>query len=65
MASMMAVLPEPTGPPIPMRVIFFIARLPRSVHEHADVRLTWRAARTSNTGAKAAMSSRRQSRTPA
>ena len=38
---MIAVLPEPTGPPMPMRVIFFMSpsRAPFSVHEHADVRL--------------------------
>src|SRR5580698_155488 len=42
MASIRAVLPEPTGPPTPMREIFFmvsISRIVFSIHEHADARL--------------------------
>src|SRR5579862_188764 len=35
-ASTNAVLPEPTGPPMPMRVVFFTSS--PSVHEHANVR---------------------------
>jgi hypothetical protein len=42
MASTIAVLPEPTGPPMPMRVIFFDIRRSNpegSIHEKAYVRL--------------------------
>src|SRR3569623_1276447 len=38
-ASTIAVLPDPTGPPMPMRVMFFdISKLHCSVHEQADMR---------------------------
>src|SRR6478672_8685255 len=42
MASMIAVLPEPTGPPTPIRVIFFMSCSGDSVHKHAYVRLDMR-----------------------
>ncbi len=41
-ASTIAVLPEPTGPPTPILVIFFILIAPTSVHEHADMRVQMR-----------------------
>src|SRR5215472_12077655 len=41
MASTIAVLPDPTGPPMPTRVIFFAIRCSNqwSIHEQAHVRL--------------------------
>ena len=61
MASTMAVLPEPTGPPMPMRVIFFTGVSLRVGNQFMNKRtcaLTWTAARISASGAKPAMSSR-------
>ena len=54
-ASMMAVLPVPTGPPMPIRLAVFMAspaQLEPSVHEHADVRVHVRGREESSIGAK-------------
>ena len=51
MASTMAVLPEPTGPPMPMRVIFFTGVSLRVGNQFMNKRtcaLTWTAARISS-----------------